>query len=166
MTRTALLAAALLAATPLAAAPMVAAPPAAEFVKMAGASDLYEKTSSQLVLKTTKDAKVKAFARMMVADHGKTTADVTAAAKRDGLKPMPPKLMPKQAKMIAELKATSAGQRDKVYLTQQVAAHEEALALHTAYSTGGDKPALKAASAGAVPIVETHLNEVKTLAGM
>ena len=160
MIRSALLAAVALGAAPLAAMP---APPAPEFVKMAGASDLYEKTSSQLVMKSAKHAEVKSFASMMVADHGKTTADVTAAAKKDGLKPMPPKLMPAQAKMIADLKAAKPADREKVYVDQQVTAHQQALDLHTAYSTGGDKPALKQASAGAVPIVQAHLDKIKSI---
>lgn len=137
---------------------------AAAFVSAAGASDLYEKTSSQLVLQSTKNAKVKSFAQMMVSDHSKTTADVTAAAKASGLKPMPPKLMPKQAAMIAELKKAPVATRDKVYVDQQVKAHEEALALHQGYASAGDKPALKKVAASAVPIVQTHLTEVRGLA--
>ena len=160
MMRIAILAAATLIAAPLAAAPTTKAP---EFVKAAASGDLYEKTSSEMVLKTAKDAKVRSFAQMMVADHAKTTAQVTAAAKKDGLKPMPPKLLPPEAKMIADLKAAKPADREKTYVTQQVMAHENALALHTTYSQGGDKPALKAAATGAVPIVQGHLDEIKTI---
>lgn len=134
---------------------------APEFVKMAGASDLYEKTSSKLVLETTKDPAIRSYANMMIADHGKTTAQVTAAAKAEGMKPGAPKLMPKQTKMIAELRAAKGPARDKVYVQQQVMAHEEALALHTTYSQGGDRPALKKVAAGAVPIVQAHLDQVR-----
>lgn len=134
---------------------------APEFVKMAGASDLYEKTSSKLVLETTKDASIRSFANMMIADHGKTTAQVTAAAKQEGMKPGAPKLMPKQAKMIADLKAAKGPARDKLYVQQQVMSHEEALALHTTYSQKGDRPALKTVAAGAVPIVQGHLEQVR-----
>jgi putative membrane protein len=147
------------------AAPAVAAPTtkAPEFVKMAGASDLYEKTSSQLALKSATNPKVKAFAQMMISDHNKTTADVTAAAKSDGLTPKPPKMMPEQVKMISELKAAKGADMEKVYVRQQVTAHEQALALHTTYSQGGDKPALKQAATGAVPIVRTHLDQIKSI---
>ena len=150
------------------ASPALAAPTthAADFVKMAGAGDLYEKTSSRIVLKNAKNPKVREFANMMISDHTKSTADVVAAAKSDGLKPGAPKLMPAQAKMIAELKAAKPADREKVYLKQQVTAHEQALELHSTFAKGGDKPALKGAAAKIVPVVETHLTEVKSLAAM
>lgn len=138
---------------------------APEFVKMAGASDLYEKTSSKLVLETTKDPAIRSYANMMIADHGKTTAQVAAAAKSEGMKPAAPKLMPKHDKMIAELRAAKGVARDQLYVRQQVMAHEEALALHTAYSQGGDRSALKQVAAGAVPIVQAHLEQVRGMPG-
>ena len=162
MIRSALLASALIGAAPLAAAPM-AAPPAATFVAKAGAGDLYEKTSSEIVLKSTRNAKIHDFATMMVSAHSKTTMAVGAAAKADGLKPSPPKLDAKQAKMIADLKAAAPAARDKLYLTQQAAAHQEALALMQAYSAGGDKPSLKKAATDTVPIVEGHISELSAL---
>lgn len=150
------------------AGPVAAAPTthAADFVKMAGASDLYEKTSSQIILKDAKNPKVRDFANMMITDHTKSTADVVAAAKADGLKPGVPKLMPAQTKMIAELKAAKPADREQVYLKQQVMAHQQALDLHTTFAKSGDKPGLKAAAGKIAPVVETHLTEVKQLAAM
>jgi putative membrane protein len=155
-------AAAMLLASPLAAqAP--ATTKASGYVPAAGASDLYEKTSSQMVLKDARNPQVRAFAQMMVTDHSQTTAQVKAAAQASGIKVAPPKLMPKQSAMIAQLKAASTTQREKIYLTQQVTAHEEALALHQGYAANGDKPALKKVAATAVPIVQKHLEQVRRL---
>lgn len=139
---------------------------ASDYVPAAGAGDLYEKMSSQLVLKDAKNPKVRMFAQMMISDHSKTTMQVTAAAKASGMHPMPPKLMPKQMKMIADLKAAPMAGREKLYVDQQVMAHEEALALHQGYAMGGDKPALVKVAKGAVPVVQHHLDEVKRLAAM
>jgi len=150
-------------AAPLAAAPTTMGP---DFVKQAGAGDLFEKTSSQLVLKSAKNPKVRDFANMMIKDHTRSTADIKVAATADGLKPMPPKLSPAQAKMIADLKAAKPGDREKVYVSQQVMAHQQALDLMQTYAKGGDKPTLKGAAAKIVPIVETHLTEVKSMASM
>ena len=51
------------------ASPALAQPATApDFVKAAGAGDLYERQSSQLVLQSTKNVKVRAFATMMVKD--------------------------------------------------------------------------------------------------
>ena len=139
---------------------------AAAYVPAAGASDLYEKTSSEIVLKHASHAQVKSFAQMMITDHTKTTAQVKAAATASGMKVAPPKLMPEQAAMIAALQRAPHATVEKVYLSQQVTAHEKALALHKGYSTSGDKPALRKVAASAVPIVETHLSEVRKLAMM
>jgi putative membrane protein len=77
-------------ATPAAA--QVMAP--AEYVMAAGASDLYERTSSQIVLETTTDPRVRSFAEMMIQHHTKSTADVAAAARRSRVRVTPPRLMP------------------------------------------------------------------------
>ena len=155
-------AASLVVAAPLAAAPTTHAP---DYVKQAGAGDLFEKTSSQMVLKTAKDAKVRSFAQMMIDDHTKSTAQVVAAAKSDKVPAGAPKLMPPQVKMISQLKAAKGASMEKLYVTQQVTAHEQALALHTAFAQGGDKPALKQAATGIVPVVKSHLDELHGMQG-
>ena len=84
--RTPMMIAASFAALPAAA---LAQTPSA-YVAAAGASDLFEQTSSKLVLRTTRDAKVRSFATMMVQDHAKSTGMVKAAAAKSGVKPAPP----------------------------------------------------------------------------
>lgn len=157
-----LIAAATLALSPAAA--FAATMSAAAYVAKAGASDKYETESSKLVLAETSDAKLKAFAQMMVDDHAKSTADVVAAAKADGLTPPPPKLMPKQASMIAALRKTSGAKRDALYKRQQVAAHQETLVFQQDYARNGDKAHLKNVAGKIVPVVEHHLAEVKAMA--
>lgn len=139
------------------------APAPAEFVKKAGASDLYEQQSSKLVLATTQDAKVREFAGMMVNDHQKSTAMVKSAATESGVKPMPPKLEPKQAQMIAELKKAKGPARDQAYVQQQKMAHQEALALHSGYAESGTAPALKAAAGQIVPVVQHHVDMLQSM---
>lgn len=136
------------------------APAAMEFVRMAGASDLYEIQSSQAVLQTTQDADLRAFAQMMIDHHTMTTRTVTDAARAAGLTPPPPALDTRKAEMIRQLQAAQGTARDALYVEQQVMAHREALTLHTSYSRNGDTPQLKAAAAAAVPIVARHYNEI------
>lgn len=139
-----------------------AALPPADFVKKAGASDLYEVTASRLET-SSKNPKVRAFATEMVKDHTKSTAEVKAAALKSGLKPTTPVLEPAQAADITALKAVSGAARDSLYITQQKAAHQEALALHKDNAAGSSAPALKAASAKIVPVVEHHIHELAGL---
>jgi len=109
------------------------------------------------------NAKLRAFATMMVADHTKSTADVKAAALKSGLKSMPPVLEPMQSANIAALKRASGAARDTLYISQQKAAHQEALALHKDNAVGSSAPALKAASANIVPVVEHHIHQLSTM---
>lgn len=138
------------------------APPPADFVKQAGASDLYEITSSKL-LTTSANPKVKAFANRMITDHNKSTAMVKAAAMQSGLKPMPPQLTPKQSADVAALRAARGTTRDGLYIAQQKAAHAEALALHQDNAATGNAPALKAASVKIIPVVQHHKSEIDAM---
>jgi len=139
-----------------------AALPPADFVKKAGASDLYEITSSKLVM-TSANPKVHAFAAEMVKDHTKSTADVKAAAMKSGLHPKPPVLEPKQAADITALKQVKGAARDTLYVSQQKAAHADALALHQDNAQNGGAAALKAASAKIVPVVQHHISMLNAM---
>ena len=148
----------------LAAAPLLAqAMTPADYVKTAGASDLYERTSSQIVLQTTADPRIREFAQMMITDHAKSTADVTAAAMRSRVRPMPPMLMPAQAELIAQLRAEQGPARDAAYVAQQKTSHNQALAVQQAYASGGTAPALRRAAATIVPVVQHHIEMLKTM---
>lgn len=85
------------------------------------------------------------------------------AAKGAGVMAPPPELSAMQKSTIAQLAAAPPGSFDRVYLSQQLPAHQQALALVRAYSTGGDTPALRQAAAALVPVVEAHIAEVQRL---
>lgn len=149
-------------------APAAATPGAAvstaEYVAQAGAGDLWEIESSKALLAKSKDAKVRAFAEMMIDNHGKSTAKVKAAATSAGIEAPAPKLAPEQEKMLADIKAADAASIDKIYLDHQKTAHGAALALHQGYAASGEAVALKQAAAEIVPVVEAHRAELGKLA--
>jgi len=149
----------LVAAAPAAA--QVMAPP--EYVANAGASDLYERTSSQLVLETTSDPRVRSFAEMMIAHHTQSTADVAAAAADAGLAAPPPRLNPLQTELVAQLQAEQGAARDLAYIAQQKAAHGQALNIHKAYAMDGTEAPLRTAAAQIVPVVQSHIEMLKTM---
>ena len=133
------------------------------FVAKAGASDLYEIQSSQIAVRRARDPRVRSFAPMLVMDHRRTTRQVTAAARAAGLRPRAPALEPRQRRMINELNRAPARPFDRLYLSQQIPAHEEALGLHRDYSRSGNVASLRRAATGAVPVVEAHLAEARRL---
>lgn len=148
-------------------APADAAPAAAstaDYVAKAGAGDLWEIESSKALLAKSKDAKVRAFAEMMIDHHGKSTAKVKAAAASAGVEAPAPKLAPDQEKMLADIEAADAAGIDKIYLDHQKTAHAAALALHQGYAASGEAVQLKQAAAEIVPVVEAHRAELGKLA--
>jgi putative membrane protein len=133
------------------------------YVTMAAASDLFEIQSSQLALSRAQRQEVRDFAQMLVTHHTQTTQQLTTAAQAAGMSPPAPTLMPMQARMMEELQQASGANFDRVYMRQQVPAHEMALALHSNYAARGDTPALQAVAGAAVPIVQQHLDRARQL---
>jgi putative membrane protein len=148
--------AALFAAAGLAGMAQAQAMGASDYVMKAGAGDQYEIQSSQLELQSSKDPKIKAFARKMIADHNKSTAMVKAAAMKASMNPAPPMLDADGQQMMSALQGADGAQRDALYLQQQKMSHDKALALHQDYSQNGDSAPLKAAAAKIVPVVQMH----------
>lgn len=139
----------------------VAAP---EFVRRAGQSDQFEIQSSQLALGRSRDQGVRRFAQMMLRDHEYTTSRVMQAARRSGLPPMgPPPLRRDQQGMVDQLSYARGYDFDRLYVTQQVAAHEQALGLMQSYAASGDAEPLRRVAQEAVPIIQHHLEMARDL---
>jgi len=134
-----------------------------QYVAAAGAGDLYEKQSSQIVLSSTTNPAVRDFAQMMIKHHTKSTADVKKAAMASKVKVMPPRLTPAQSEMIAQLNTEKGQARDMAYISQQKMAHNQALAVHQAYAREGTAKPLRAAAGMIVPVVEQHIAMLKTM---
>jgi putative membrane protein len=133
------------------------------YVMKAGAGDLYEIQSSQVALRKSRNAEVRSLASMLIQHHRMTTRDVTAAARRAGLRPGAPMLEPHQRAMIADLERASARGFDRAFLDQQRTAHLEALNLHRTYARSGDRPVLRQVAGKAVPIIQRHIDRVRAI---
>jgi putative membrane protein len=70
-----------------------------------------------------------------------------------------------QRQMMQQLQAASGADFDRVYIRQQVPAHQMALALHSNYANNGDRPPLRAVAGQAVPIVTQHLQQAQRMMG-
>ncbi|HET6526940.1 DUF4142 domain-containing protein [Sphingopyxis sp.] len=149
--------------TPAPAAMPGAPTDAAGYIAKAGAGDMWEIESSKALRAKSQRDDVKAFAQMMIDNHGESTAKVKAAAGAASLTVPQPALDPDQQRMLDEIKAADAASIDAVYLRHQQTAHDAALALHRGYATGGDTPSLKVAAGEIVPVVEKHIAELRKL---
>lgn len=127
------------------------------FLMMAAESDIFEISSSQVAVMKSRNPRVRAFASMLIDHHTMTTNVALRQARAAGIAPPPAILQADKRDMITQLLATAPADFDRVYLSQQVPAHEQALALHTTYARNGDTPQLRVAANGAVPFVTRHL---------
>ena len=131
-------------------------PTPASFVEQAGASDKFEIESARLMTGSHNPA-VAHFAREMVAAHSKSSRMVVAAAEADHLAPKAPSLTIGRRADITALKAVPEGKtKDDLYIKQQKAAHDDALALMKQYAAEGTARHLKTTAREIVPVVETH----------
>lgn len=144
-------------------APPEARSQAQPFLTAAGMADVYEITSSQIALQKSGNPAVKRYATELIGHHTMTTNAALKAAKQGGVTPPPPALNAQFRALISELQAASPADFDRVYIAQQIPAHQGALELQSAYSQGGDVAPLRAAAKGALPYIRQHLVKAQAM---
>jgi putative membrane protein len=137
---------------------------APNYLSTAASSDQFEIQSGQLAQTMSQNPGVRQIGQMLVTDHTNSTQQLTAAAHSAGITVPPPALLPEHAALLQQIQSAPPGQFDTVFRDVQIQAHQQALALHQAYASGGDTPALRTAAAAIVPVVQNHLNALQTLA--
>lgn len=66
--------------------------------------------------------------------------------------------------MVDALNAAPSGRDfDRLYLSQQLPAHQAALALMEGYSKNGDAASLRKTAGSAVPVIRMHIDHVRQL---
>ncbi|RHW19187.1 DUF4142 domain-containing protein [Sphingomonas gilva] len=133
------------------------------FADTAAASDAYEIASSKLAVDKAQSAELKSFAEQMVKDHTASTAKLKSAA--GSITPDPTMNAEQQANIDA-LEAASGAAFDTAYHTQQLAAHQKALAAMQGYATSGDDEALKTFASETAPVIQGHLTMLEGMQGM
>jgi putative membrane protein len=154
------------AAGPVGLGSAVTANTAPEFVAAAAMADMYEVEAGKIAQARAKRADVKAFGKMMVDAHTKTTADLKKVLADNKIEIAPPAALDdRRTGMLNNLKAAGDSDFDLAYLHQQTAAHLEALTLMSGYADHGDNPALQAAAAKTKTVVQQHIDHLKTVGG-
>ena len=134
------------------------------FVPNAAMSNMYEIQAADIALERATGAEIKSLARTIKADH-------TAAL--DTLKGLAPTAAPdvtlpnaldeRRQGLIDNLRSASASDFDRIYLDQQIAAHEEAVTLMSGFRDNTDAPALAAYAADVLPKIQSHLDMAKRI---
>ena len=135
-----------------------------DYATLAAGGDMYEIESSRLAIDKSQNADVKQLAQMIVTDHEKATADLKTAAGRA----QPPitvvaAMNPGQQANLDMLRAADTKTFDQIYLRQQVAAHQEALAMIQAYAATGEVLPLKEHATAVAGPIQKHLGRAQQL---
>jgi putative membrane protein len=133
------------------------------YVSNAAEGDMYEIEAAKIANAKSNSAEVKALAKMIQTDHTAASNAFKPLAAAAG-QTLPAKLDERRQGMLDNLNTTPAAQFDKVYLTQQVAAHEEGVTLHRGYADNGEDAGLKGHAAKVLPKIEGHLRHAQELA--
>lgn len=132
----------------------------AEFVAKAASGGMFEVESSKLASRSSKRDDVKQFAQEMISEHGEANKGLAEAATEAGHE-LPSKMMDSHEKMLSKVKEAQIADFDEVYISNQIKAHEEAVALFTTASKSLTNPILKAFAAKTLPTVKEHLEQIK-----
>lgn len=136
-----------------------------KYVDDAASADMFEVKASQLALQRSQDPAIREFAQHMVSEHTDSTnklkleldkakVDVDAPAKLD---------TEKQA-MLDKLMNVSMEEFNKMYMSMQIAGHEEALQLHTEFAQSGTD-AFRTFARTMSTHVKEHLDQAKRIDG-
>ena len=138
-------------------------PSTADFVKEAASSDMFEVQSSQLAAERADDA-TKTYAKQMIADHQKTTDELQKMINSNAVAAtMPTAMSSAQQSMFDKLKGLNGGDFTKLYHSDQVSAHKDAVSLFKRYADGGDHAGMKEWAIKTEPTLEDHLRMAQDL---
>ena len=107
-------------------------------------------------------SKIKDFAAMMVSDHSKAGAELMAVAKTKNIT-LPDSINADSKKAVADLSAKSGKDFDKAYVDQMVKDHQSTLDMFKKEETMVKDTALKAFITATIPVVQHHLDVIKTI---
>jgi putative membrane protein len=138
-----------------------------QYVTAVANGNMFEIESSQLALQKSRNARVRRLAQHMIDDHTRMSTELSTAVRSTGPSLTVPTTMDdRHQSAMQDLQNAAAGRDfDRMYLTAQVNAHNEALVVNQNYAQAGDDPALKQLAANAVPVIQQHLNQAQQIAG-
>jgi putative membrane protein len=133
------------------------------FIDAVTASDKFEIQSARIVQATGPGQPLTAFTQMMLRDHQNSTNELRAASNQAGGARFDDQKLTDEQKADLDALRGSGPRMAALYKTQQIAAHQKALAVLKTYAGSGDNQALMTFAGKAIPVVTHHLEEVQKL---
>ena len=144
--------------------PASAATDTQSFVNNAAMGDMYEVQAGKLAQSKGHSKGVRSFGARMVKAHTQTSEKLKATLASAKISVTPPRALDAaHQKMIDELNGASGADFDKMYLSQQATAHQDALTLMQTYASTGDNAALKKLATATMPIIRQHIQMIDKL---
>jgi len=125
------------------------------FAQKASLSNTFEIEAARLALYRAKDPAAKAFAQDMIKDHEQAARELAKAAREQNV-PLPTSLDSEQQAKLDALKSADDANFDQAYLSTQIVAHEEAVALFDQFSKGETAGPLKSFALHTLGTLRTH----------
>lgn len=135
-----------------------------QFIKDVALSNMLEAQLSEMALKQSQNAYVKAYASMILEDQGKATADLhtLAASKNIVVDSVAYSRSLNIGQKMTQLTASTGPDFDKLYVETMVKNHKQALKLFAAGTESNDVE-VKAYAKKYVPSIVIHLKNVSAL---
>lgn len=134
----------------------------AEFATNAADAGLAEIDLANLAIAKTSNNDIKAYANMMLKDHGAANDELMALAKSKNIT-LPTTMSSEHQKHKNELNEKSGAEFDKAYAKLLEEDHVKVLAFMEHEARKGTDPDLKAFASKMVPIINAHLNGIRKI---
>lgn len=134
----------------------------AEFATNAADASLAEINFANLAVSTTSNQDVKAYANMMLKDHGAANDELMALAKSKNIT-LPVTMSGEHQKRRNELAEKTGNDFDKKYASLMEENHVKVLAFMEHEARKGTDPDLTAFASKMVPVVNSHLNAIRKI---
>jgi putative membrane protein len=137
-----------------------------QYVEAMANGNMFEIQSSQLALQKSRNASVRRFAQRMIDEHTRMTTQLSTAVRSTGPSlTVPTQMDSRHQSAIQDLQGVTGRAFDRMYLTSQINAHNEALIVNQNYAQMGDDPALRQLANSAIPVIQEHLDQAQRIAG-
>jgi putative membrane protein len=127
------------------------------FIRDAQAGGTYEVAAGQKALLKASDQSVKNIAQHMVDDHTKANLQLNNLASRKGL-PDTSSMTASQIDMLSQLDRSNGADFDRLYLSQQVSAHQDTIAKFESASANANDKDIRDFASATLPTLRDHLN--------
>lgn len=133
-----------------------------EFADKAAIAGMTEVGLGKMAINRTSNQKIREFAHMMVADHGKANTELIEIAKKKNIT-LPGALDTEHEKMTDSVSKLSGTDFARAYVNAMVEGHKKALALMQNEAANGKDADLKAFASKMAPIVQMHLDAINKI---